>query len=69
MSIERTFHCDWRDCDGHVRTAHTRPSGTGFITAEEHVEGSTPLHFCSWDCLLRYAGEREPVETIPFSGD
>jgi hypothetical protein len=25
-----------------------------------------PLHFCSWDCVLRYAAEQPPVERIPF---
>ena len=69
MSIERIYRCDWRECDGHVLTASARPSGTGFITAEEHVDGATPLHFCSWDCLLRYAAEREPIEAIPWSDD
>jgi hypothetical protein len=66
MSIEQIFHCDWRECDGHVLTASTYPSGSGFITATEHVEGSQPLHFCSWDFVLRYAGEREPVEHVPW---
>jgi hypothetical protein len=24
------------------------------------------LHFCKWDCVLRFAAEMEPTEVIPF---
>jgi hypothetical protein len=24
------------------------------------------LHFCSWDCLLKFAGEKPPVELFPL---
>jgi hypothetical protein len=67
VSIERIFHCDWKECDGHVRTARLRPSNS-FITVSEHAQRPA-LHFCSWDCVLRYAAEREPLEEIPWAAE
>ena len=66
MSIERIFHCDWRDCAGHVRTVRRRPSSS-FITVTESA--GPPLHFCTWDCLLKFAGEKPPVEIILWSAE
>lgn len=63
MSIERIFYCDWRECEGHVRTARLRPSAGRIITVTE--EAGHSLHFCSWDCILKHAGEKPPVEVIP----
>jgi len=60
MSIERIFCCDWRECEGHVRTAGTRPSS--FITVTEGTGRSQ--HFCTWDCVLKHAAEKPPVERI-----
>jgi hypothetical protein len=65
--IERVFHCDWRECEGHVRTMRTQPASS-FLTVTDHEAGDE-LHFCSWDCLLRHAGERPPDEVIPCSGE
>jgi hypothetical protein len=62
MSIERVYYCDWRECEKHGRTASARPPMT-FITVTEDAGRS--IHFCSWDCVLRYAGEKPPVEVIP----
>lgn len=66
MTIERIFYCDWRECDGHVQTASLRPA-VGIITVTEGTGRS--LHFCHWDCLLKYAAEKPPVEVIPMSAD
>lgn len=66
MTIERIFYCNWRECECHVRTASARPR-SGFIFVTEHP-GPT-IHFCSWDCVLKHAGEKEPVETIPWTDD
>lgn len=66
MSIVRTFCCDWRECDGHIRTVAMRPA-TGFITVTEQWPGRRKTHhFCTWDCLLRFSAEREPLQTVPF---
>jgi hypothetical protein len=64
MSIERVYYCEWRDCDSHVRTA-SPGSPAAFIAVAEDAGRSTQ-HFCSWDCLLMFAGEKPPVETIPL---
>lgn len=62
MAIERIFHCDWRECDGHGRTAHSRHDA--FITVTEGVGRSE--HFCSWDCLLKHAADKPPAEVVPW---
>ena len=64
MSVERIFHCDGPECEGHVRTMADFPS-TGFIrTYERWPSFETEHHFCTWDCLLRFAAARPPVEVI-----
>jgi hypothetical protein len=63
MSIDRIFYCDWRDCDHHMQTAST--SAYPFITVTESAGRS--LHFCNWDCVLKHAGEKPPVETMPLT--
>ena len=63
MAVERIFHCDWHDCECHVRTAESHPPI--FLTVMEAP--GQPLHFCTWDCLLRYAGEKPPVESGPLA--
>ena len=59
MSIERIFYCDGPDCERHVRTAAARPSAFLTITGD-----GRPEHFCGWDCVLRYAGAKEPEIVI-----
>ncbi len=66
MSIERTFYCDWRDCDAHTRTAAEEP-GMGFVTISE--EDSVTRHFCSWDCVLKQAAETPPMEAISAASE
>jgi hypothetical protein len=67
MSIERVYHCDWRECDSHVETASPGPP-TVFISVEEDA-GRLTQHFCSWDCLLMFAGEKPPVLTISLDDE
>jgi hypothetical protein len=62
MSIRRVFSCDWRECNHHVQTASLRPRL--FLTLTEGAGGS--LHFCTWDCVLKYAAEKPPCEAIPL---
>jgi hypothetical protein len=61
MAIERTFHCDWRECERHVVTPGTHPPT--FLTVAE--DAGEELHFCSWDCILKHAAEIPPLEVIP----
>lgn len=67
MSVESVYYCGWRECDSHVRTASPGPPDA-FITVEEEAGRSTQ-HFCSWDCLLMFAGEMPPSVTIPVGGE
>lgn len=63
MSVERTFYCDAQDCDRHISTLAI--NAPGFVTTiERDPIATTELHFCSWDCVLKYAASREPVEII-----
>ena len=61
MSIERVFHCDRADCERHVRSIDTHPPTFLTVTGDADRD----LHFCSWDCLLLYAGTKPPSEVIP----
>ena len=66
MSVERIFYCDWRECDGHTRTASTVP-GMSFLTITG--DAGHALHFCSWDCVLKHAAETPPVEVVAVSDE
>lgn len=66
MSIERIFYCDCEACDAHTRTASIRP-GMSFLTVEE--DAGRTLHFCSWDCALRYGATVPPLEVVGASDD
>lgn len=62
MAIERTFHCDGPECEHHVRTVARRPQA-GFIFVTTNDSAAT-LHFCTWDCVLKYAATKPPVEYV-----
>lgn len=68
MSVERTFGCDGPGCLCNVTTQAERPPT--FVTVFEEPghphERRHEHHFCSWDCVLKYAATFEPGETIPF---
>jgi hypothetical protein len=67
MAIERTFYCDGPDCERHVRTAASRPEA-GYIFVTEGGFAGT-LHFCNWDCVLKYAAAKPPVETVALDAN
>jgi hypothetical protein len=66
VSIERIFHCDGPDCERHVRTVASRPQA-GFVFVS--TGDSATLHFCNWDCVLKFAAAKPPVEMIAFDAD
>ncbi len=69
MSVERIFHCDGPDCGGHIRTMADFPS-SGFIRTYERWPGfDEEHHFCTWDCLLRFAAARPPVEIVTLADE
>jgi hypothetical protein len=65
MKIERTFYCSAPECDGSVKTANKRPQ-SGVFVQDYWPGGRDTFYFCHWDCALKYAAGREPVEIIPF---
>jgi hypothetical protein len=61
MSVQRVYRCDWRECKCHVRTAANSPPSSFILVREEDGQ---PRHFCTWDCLLKFAAEKPPAEVI-----
>ncbi len=65
MSIERIFYCDGPECERHVQTAQSRPQA-GFVFVTEGGSIAT-MHFCNWDCVLKYAATKPPVEVVSLA--
>ena len=81
MSIERTYYCDGPDCGGegglhggamprHAPTAVPPPHlPASFLEVRGDRIGLDPIestaHFCSWDCLMKFAAKQPMDETIP----
>lgn len=63
MSIERVFHCDESECEAHVHTLRLRPEAD-FLVVSEDGSAANDLHFCTWDCVLKYAATKPPSEII-----
>lgn len=78
MSVERTYYCEGPSCgdvesDGpsrNVTTAQEPPYlPVGLIETRERLDGEDHLHhFCSWDCLMKYAAKQPVPERIDFDG-
>ena len=77
MAIDRIYYCDappsadQPSSDGDDRCpTHARTADSGLPMGFLKVTGfERPLHFCSWDCVLRYAAAQPPVERIPFPAE
>lgn len=73
--IERTYYCDGPTnpdindedldpeggCPRHVVTTNTSSIPGGFI---KMTQSGSVMHFCSWDCVLRFAATIEPETVI-----
>jgi hypothetical protein len=78
VSIERTYYCDGPDCpapmDGEtprcVRTTTPPPYlPIGTIETREQLHGEDALHhFCSWDCLMKFAAQKPATEYQEWTG-
>ena len=71
MAIDRIYYCDAAPGADHAGSdrcpTHARTAGSDLPMGFLKITGfGRPLHFCSWDCVLRYAAEKPPVERIPF---
>lgn len=60
MSVEHTFRCEGPDCERHVITQRDRPPVFLTVLADDGPD----LHFCGWDCVLRYAATIQPEQVI-----
>lgn len=58
--MSKGYHCDWRDCESW--TYHRKRHG--FITIKSGSLSGGRLHFCSWDCVLKFSAQFEPTEPI-----
>jgi hypothetical protein len=63
MSVERVYHCDGPDCERHARIAVPDRLPTSFLLVTRHEDPDQ--HFCSWDCVLRFAAAKEPTDVFP----
>jgi hypothetical protein len=81
VAIDRIYYCEGPDCGGegglagghtscHVQTATAPPYlPPSFIEVREgDDQGPTEHHFCSWDCLMKYAAAQPIPERIDFDG-
>ena len=57
-------HCDGPDCNTWANGLFAGWLEVGPIA--EIASESDYQHFCSWDCVLRYAAAKEPMTTIPM---
>ena len=62
VGVERIYHCDAPECEGHVRTSSQKPAGGLITTTVKDPGGQATFHFCNWDCVLRFAATQEPAE-------
>jgi hypothetical protein len=66
VSLATSYACDGPDCQRHVKgnRSNTIPMGCGFITVMQHITPYEQMHFCGWDCVLRYAATIDPETVI-----
>jgi hypothetical protein len=57
MTIEHTYYCDDPDCENHSKHAH-------YLIRLTEMQLTKQLHFCSWDCVLRFGAQFAPSERV-----
>lgn len=67
MSLGRTFYCDQEDCGASwgANAGSTQAACPGLLTVTQSGRGRA-THFCSWDCLMKYAAKIPAPEIISF---
>ena len=82
MAVQRTYYCEGPDCggEGGLRGGHSSGSCStatpppylpgGFIGVRQWSEGDPEEehHFCSWDCLMKFAAAQPMPERIEIGG-
>jgi hypothetical protein len=68
VSVEHRYTCEVEDCNRNWSDqglgGGNLPPGLLYL---RETQGDGELHFCSWDCLLKFAAKFPPSETIPFT--
>lgn len=59
--MSMAMHCDGPECNAWVVSGWL---ADGWLTVSEWGEGDSNLHFCYWDCLLKYGASKEPIEVV-----
>lgn len=55
------WHCDYSECD----TWQIIGSSLLFIEVNEHTpDGISTMHFCCWDCLLKFSAGMSPMRVV-----
>jgi hypothetical protein len=65
VSIERVFYCDAEGCNTNVSSLYTEPECPGWLLVTETGHKPHVLHFCTWNCALKYAAKFPPPTVIP----
>jgi hypothetical protein len=61
--MSKAYHCDSDDCEEWT----FRKRRNNFLTVNGKGVGS--LHFCSWDCVLKFSAKFEPMEILSDDPD
>lgn len=61
--MSKAYHCDGEDCDSW--TYHKK--NHDFLTVKG--QGGGALHFCSWDCILKFSAKFEPINILDVDVD
>lgn len=52
------WHCDFEGCDTWTRHGYKH----GFLKVSDG--SGRKLHFCSWDCNMKFSSKFEPVQVV-----
>jgi hypothetical protein len=72
VSIGYAYSCDAPDCERHTGPVAAAPPYVpyGFIEARQILSAEElRVHFCSWDCLMKYAADQPIPEEIDGAPD
>ena len=56
--MSTAWHCDRTGCDAWTRGGHRH----GFLEVDQG-DGDV-LHFCGWDCAMRYGAMKQPTVAV-----
>lgn len=62
------IHCDGPACD--TWASPSMATNAGFLTVFDGVYpayAELVVHFCSWDCALRYAAMQSPLDQVQLT--